>query len=528
MRIVGERRAGVSASFVDPYLIGSAEVLRGPSSTYYGSGALGGVVQLLPRQFDGWRSQVSYNGQGDENQQAIGWGDELWSFGLARRAQSNSEAADGSERNDAFRQVSATARRAWSSDTRSYEVLLIGSAGRDIGKASTDFPERTTIYPEENHLLLKFGVSVADRWRLEVFAHDNDLETEVVQKAESRNTVFNEATDFGLSWTGNRLWAKGGGSRFGFDYFGRRGVDARETEVALAGDRPDTSRLTLDGGRLDEAGAYGAAQWDWGRATLLAGARGTWQYQSNGRDAGRNDSAASGFVGLVVPLGAGFELAGQRRLGAALPDLERAVLSRHHRAGRSDRQSGSRSRAVGQPGSRDALVRGAIVRRRLPVSQSDRRLHRADRGGGRPAQLRQPLFGTHQSVSRLEGHYRISSTWNLNFGGHLLDGEEDGGEPLADIPADRLFLGVAYTRDRWGGRLRWEQRAAKDDPGSGEKSIPGAGLVSASLSYEWMQGLTVRLEGRNLLDEEYFSSADRKVQLSQGRSLGVGLSWSLR
>ena len=36
MRIVGERRAGVSASFLDPLLLGSVEVVRGPSSTYWG------------------------------------------------------------------------------------------------------------------------------------------------------------------------------------------------------------------------------------------------------------------------------------------------------------------------------------------------------------------------------------------------------------------------------------------------------------------------------------------------------------
>ncbi len=33
MRVVGERRAGVSASFLDPGLIGKVDVLRGPSST---------------------------------------------------------------------------------------------------------------------------------------------------------------------------------------------------------------------------------------------------------------------------------------------------------------------------------------------------------------------------------------------------------------------------------------------------------------------------------------------------------------
>ena len=56
VRLTSERRAGVSASFVDPLLLGELDVLRGPASTYYGSGALGGALQMLPRSFERFRS----------------------------------------------------------------------------------------------------------------------------------------------------------------------------------------------------------------------------------------------------------------------------------------------------------------------------------------------------------------------------------------------------------------------------------------------------------------------------------------
>ena len=71
-----------------------------------------------------------------------------------------------------------------------------------------------------------------------------------------------------------------------------------------------------------------------------------------------------------------------------------------------------------------------------------------------------------------------------------------------------------------------QHRASKDDPGSGEKSIPSARLVSASLSYRLASGLVLTVRGRNLLDEEYFNSADRKSPLAAGRSIGLSLSWS--
>ena len=73
--------------------------------------------------------------------------------------------------------------------------------------------------------------------------------------------------------------------------------------------------------------------------------------------------------------------------------------------------------------------------------------------------------------------------------------------------------------------VRWEQRSNITDPGPGEKSIPSASLVSASLQYKLANGLALSLSGRNLLDEQYFNAADRKVAYSPGRAVGLALRW---
>ena len=56
----------------------AVDVLRGPSSTYYGSGALGGVVQVFPREFESLRLTLGYDSYGDENYQVLGWGAGDW------------------------------------------------------------------------------------------------------------------------------------------------------------------------------------------------------------------------------------------------------------------------------------------------------------------------------------------------------------------------------------------------------------------------------------------------------------------
>jgi len=150
MRVVSERRAGVSTSFVDPLLMGWVDVLRGPSSTFYGSGALGGVIQVFPQEFAGWSAKTAFESEGRENVQVMGWGGRGWSVGLARREAANGESPDGNEINSHFSQYSATVAKRWDRGHRRYEILVIPAVARDIGKASTDFPARTTNYPEEN------------------------------------------------------------------------------------------------------------------------------------------------------------------------------------------------------------------------------------------------------------------------------------------------------------------------------------------------------------------------------------------
>src|SRR5512140_3010468 len=71
-RIVAERRAGPSATFVDPLTLGSIEISRGPGSVAYGSDAIGGVVHLRPRdpvpgqpgfRYDSWMSSGGLSGR---------------------------------------------------------------------------------------------------------------------------------------------------------------------------------------------------------------------------------------------------------------------------------------------------------------------------------------------------------------------------------------------------------------------------------------------------------------------------------
>ena len=63
-RVTAERRAGPSATFVDPASLASVEILRGPGSVVYGSDAFGGVLNAVTRDPELDRRHLSYGVEG--------------------------------------------------------------------------------------------------------------------------------------------------------------------------------------------------------------------------------------------------------------------------------------------------------------------------------------------------------------------------------------------------------------------------------------------------------------------------------
>lgn len=519
MRVTGERRAGVSTSFIDPLLLGPVDVLRGPSSTYYGSGALGGVVQVFARDFEKLHLSLGYDSWGDETYQVLGWGDGSWSLGLAHRTRSN-DFVETTEVNDHFTQLSASLSRRWERGGYAFRFQALPSYGDDIGKANTDFPERTTNYPEENHLLMKLDVTAPTGWSFDVWAHPNDLTTEVTRGSEL-NVVQNDAFDLGLSFERPMPLQGNLSGRYGVDYVGRRGVQALESdEDLLSGLR--TEQRTLDG-EQDEAAAFASLSWSWGRATFQGGLRTTWQRQSNVGWPRREDSAVTGFLGLVRPIGRA-ELVANVGTGLLFPDLSQRFFT----------GTTGRGQVLGNPdldpeSSLNVDLGLRFYGRRLFFAAHvfqldiDDYIERIDLEDDTRTFVNL-TSGTVQGLE-LEGFYEISERWLVSWSGHLLDGEDVDGAPLADIPADRLRMTLQFREGRWESRVAYQYRARKDDPGSGERAIPGADLLSLSLDLRLAEGLTLVVRGRNLLDEVYWNAADDKAPPSAGRSLGLALVW---
>lgn len=535
----GERRAGVETSFLDPLLVGAVEVVRGPSGTYQGSGALGGVVEVFPRRREGWSADLGWASQGDEVSAAVGWGGGPWSIAAAWRDAGDAETARGERLFSRFERTAASVERAWEGERADWTLVVVPSATREIGKPNTDFPRRTTLYPAEDHLLASLSGLWRGGWHATTWLHPHAVDTRTREADGSRALVENDAFDLGARLEREVLLSPELALRAGAEYSARRGVDATETAFDAAGRRLAVAR-PLAGAGHDDAAAFASLAWSLPGATLEAGARFNWLGQENGggADAGAarsEDTAWNGFAGAVVPLGGGFQATANLGTGMRWPTLSERFFS----------GTTGRGGVVANPGLHpERSLQGdlglAWFGRRLHLSahvfrnRIDDFVEQVDlpSPGGRDVSTFVNLGrGTIEGVE-VDGFAQLARGWMLGWGAHAISGESDAGEALADVPADRAFATLEAGPDarlaagRLTARLRLEHRAAVDHPGPGERPIPSATLLSGSLAWRLRDGLAVALTGTNLTDELWLPAADEKAVPAAGRSVGMRLRWA--
>jgi len=525
VRLTSERRAGVSTSFLDPLLLEELDVIRGPASSYYGSGAVGGVVEMQPRKFQGQSLQAGWGSQGDEGYLAAGWGDRHWSVGVAGRRADDSRMPDGGTINSHYRRLSGTLMRDWVSPDRTFHLLVLPAFGENIGKPNTDYPERTAGYPRERHLIAEFSGTTSRGVAFELFAHPQDLLTETLD-SEGKSEVRNESTDFGLKSSKEFTLIGGKSLRMGFDYFGRRKVSATENAVDFANSNQVTQLRTLDNALEDEFGLQLSGSFPLGPSVLEAGGRWLLLRQENGGSAPSfSDTAGSGYAGILLPIRHGLQLTGSVGSGVRFPSLgERYYSGTTGRGEVIGNSSLNPERSVdlegGIRGGGTTFFAGVTVFQNW-IDQYIERIEVA------PDVLtyRNLISGEIRGVE-WETAWSPSDKIQLFARGHFLRGSDTAGAPLSDIPVHRLGTGFRYKAGGWKAGADCDFLAAKNDPGSGEKVIPRAHPFSTFAAYNVASGVEFFVRITNLFNESFFATADRKSVLEPGRSVRIGVGWS--
>jgi len=174
-RVSSERRAGASATYLDPETIDEVEVIRGPGSVAYGSDAFGGIIRARTRMPDpqgsrGLRFSVigghgldQFGAAAEATTGLFGGG---FMLGAHYRDYGDYQSPEGTVFNSASEMLGFRAGWQIAAFNGIFHVGWRTDEARDVGKPTPDSEIRRVFYPEEtsNRLSLGFERPGPGKW----------------------------------------------------------------------------------------------------------------------------------------------------------------------------------------------------------------------------------------------------------------------------------------------------------------------------------------------------------------------------
>lgn len=520
--ILTERRAGTAASFIDPGLLASMEVIRGPATTHYGSGNIGGLLAMQPSKTVGTRLQLGLGSEASQNYQLLALGDEDRKVIVTHRGANDGDSAAGMPLHTEFDQYNLMLDYDTDNGDLNWGVNTLFSYGEDIGKSNKLYPDmRLTDYPRERHWLGQLDLAHADVWQGSVYFHYQDLETSVRRLGLRRNEVDSQSLDVGTRWLAD-FGSRDRPLRVGADWLGRFGVKADETETRYA-DNSVSHRDNLDADQ-QELAIFADSSRELGEVLITGGLRATLVWQDADDYSSESEAFVSAFAGASWSFSERLQLSAELVRGDRAPSLSERFFN----------GTTGRSQVLGNPDldrekvtsvDLGGLWQGDRLRLELHAYYQDlddfiERVQLAPQLLGFDNISGGEIYG-----SDVAFEYQVSAGWSLHGGGQLIDSEDHQGDPLQDVPADALSLGVRYQNRSWRAQLDYSHRFSDKDVAETEQAFDSARLLSAGLSWQISEDLSLGVWGRNLLDDEYVISGDSLSTEGEQRAFGVDLRW---
>ncbi len=549
-RVSAERRAGPSATFVDPASLAALEIVRGPGSVVYGSDALGGVLNAVTRDPVLGTSMLRFSLAG-----TVG-GESQWNGSVAGSSAvgagallveahvtdaENSEAG-GSEEifNSSFAARGGALRYVLPSTHGRLRASLQLDRVRDLGKPAIDSRAVRAFYPSESseRLVLSWlgsrlgewdsleATLFAGRYRIEL-DRDRAATADASRRIDSSDTRARDAQLRGVA--GRQL--AGGALKLGLDLHSRFDLESRVGRADFAADGvaivATRAELAIEDARQRSSGMFVS----WSRAaaerwTLGLGVRAD-RVEARNRggffgDRSEVATALSGNLALTFAPTPSWSSTVQLARGFRAP-----TLSDRYFRGPSGRGFVTGNPALDPESSRqlDGSIRRlfeggtlALFAYHYEIDELIERLRVGDdfvfrnRGGA-----------TFQGVE-LEMQSRLGERWSLETGAALSRSRGDGGGALDDGPAPSLFVGARYAEARGFVYGRIAISDDKGDPGPTEIPRPGYSLVDLGAGWRIVEELELRIAVQNAFNRSYTGSPDETADRSPGRAITLALS----
>ena len=275
--IITDRRAGNSISFIPAELISEVYIQKGPQSTLYGSGAMGGVVSLSTQSHE--TSSVSFALQPQDNAKYLSInfvGDTINASAVKRSADnadsSPNQQGDVNFLNSQYQQQAASLSGEFSWHNIDIFASAIVSQGDDIGKSSITFPDqRISNYPEDDHLLSQIEFSSAAQWRLKLYQHQQQWQTDITRLDDQQNTSRRNLTDYQSETYGTYGSWLVNNTEIGVEWLGRHNIKVSEQEFSASNELAwQHDMINAD---EDTYAMFVLHDWHFNNFTLATGAR---------------------------------------------------------------------------------------------------------------------------------------------------------------------------------------------------------------------------------------------------------------
>lgn len=551
-RVSAERRAGVSATFLDLDTIDEVEVVRGPGCVAYGSDAFGGVIRARSRMpaMDG-PTRLHYSLSGGLGLDELGGSAEVTSrlfqggilVGIQAREYDDYHSPDGLVEDTGARQrgyrlayqkavKGGTLRMGWRTD----ESL-------DVGKPTESGDLHHRVYPEESsarfHLgfdrpgpgawqRLAFGLS----WN--TYAQDldkRDLDENQVIREVARSEV--DARDYEFRFEGERSL---GAMRLvvGANGYGRYGLEAINRYLEFDAERQLVNQIdewSVENARRDDIGIFAGLSRDFTALRVSAGARLDRVTSRNEGgyfgDATTNHTDWSGFLALRYQTPSTWAITGQVARG-----FRDALISDRYYRGETGRGfiTGNPDLEPEDSLQFDVSIRGRVDDLDLAFFAYSYRIadlierYKSDGDYFFRNRNRADILGL-----ELEGEWRLSGRSALQFSASWQRGETDeDGAPTDDIAAPGgTVVWRMEPSTAWFWFVRLAAYAEDDRPGPNEQRLPGTAVFDAGAGLKINDAFTLQLSGRNLLDRTYLGSADADAFPAPGRSIHLRIKGRL-
>ncbi|MGQ0733120.1 MAG: TonB-dependent receptor [Acidobacteriota bacterium] len=548
-RVSSERRAGPSATFVDPDIVEGMEVARGPGSVAYGSDAFGGVILVRTRSVGPgtpFTARVSGTlGAGIPERRVSAEAAKGFARGgvLLAAHTRNVEDYDGPAGpvfNSGYQDGGVLGRLTYQLGQGVLSAAWQSDFGRDVERPRDNSRAVRFVYPSEDSHRLTGGFDIRDvggfsRVTATGFAGsyaqvtDQDrLPTASAVRRLDRADV--SAHDFHVRVSASRPLA-GARLELGLDVNGRYGLQALDiTEVYdnSGGVAQRTEHPSIVSARRVDRGLYVSLEAaPASRLALAGGVRGdvvtTTNRGGSFGDRSTSHTAGSGFLALT---------AGPFRALSPVIQLSRgfrdAVLSDRYFRGPSGRGfiTGNPDLAPETSLQLDAGLRFTAPRVRVATYVYRYRIDDLIERFERVADF---FFFHNRGRARLvgfEAELQATPVPRLSIEAAIQTARgraPDDNVALDDVTTDTFSLQVRRDFTWRGGFVQARTAWFAEDPRPGptERVAPGYLLVDAAAGITIRRGLDLRVNARNLLNDTYLASQDLRAVSAPGRSVSV-------